>query len=77
MRHWKVKFDVVTQAHGEKPVTHKRTLLVMAEDEDAAEAIAYPHATLFNFGPKVLAIEWRQTSTVSLPLDLTPEGARK
>jgi hypothetical protein len=71
MKLWRVHFDVTVQEHGKKPKRHRRCLLVAAEDEDTAETIARPHATKFNFGPRVLEVDWRQTSSVSLPLDLS------
>jgi hypothetical protein len=76
MKLWRVHFDVyVQQAQSKKPKKHKRCLLVAAEDDDTAEVIARPHATAFNFGPRVLAVDWRQTSSVSLPLDLSALSA--
>lgn len=71
MRLWRVHFDVTVQAHGKEPEKHRRCLLVAAEDTDTAEIIARPHATRFNFGPRVLDVTWRQTSSVSLPLDVS------
>lgn len=71
MTYWKVRFDVVTQHHGEEPTKHKRAILVESADMDEAEARARPCATSFVFGPRVLSVEMRSVSSVTLPLDVS------
>ena len=72
---WRVVVDVTSATHGNKPRTRERCLLVSAADEYLAAAFAVGVVTSDPTLGRIVAVRWRETHPVVLPLDLSVDDS--